>query len=66
MYGYTNFILLFSSVDIKFYLSCLDVVHMTCKQITNAAEDLKPAVDKLLNEKECDGDFSKVSQVGTY
>lgn len=34
---------------------------MTGKQYTNAVEDLKPAVEKLLQVKESDGDFSKPS-----
>ena len=36
---------------------------MTCKQNTNAEQDLRPAVSKLLSIESCDGDFAKESEV---
>lgn len=40
-----------------------DIVHMTCKQNTNAKEDLEPAVSKLLSVEPSDGKFAKSLEV---
>lgn len=40
-----------------FYFFFEDIIHMTSKQYTNAVDDLKVAVEKLLNTDESDGLF---------
>lgn len=42
------------------YSIFLDLLHMTTKQIENAVQDLKPAVESLLHSEYADGTTSRI------
>lgn len=42
------------------YLIILDLLHMTTKQMNNAVDDLKPAVEALLHAEFADGTTSRI------
>jgi len=44
-----------------FNLNILDLLHMTTKQIDDAVNDLKPAVDALLHSEYADGTTIRIN-----
>ena len=62
-YVTTSHNVIFNSTTYLLYIyqTILDLLHMTTKQIDNAVNDLKPAVDALLHSEYADGTTIRIN-----